>query len=195
MTDVRTAEEAIAYCRAQSARPAPTAPAGFCKRETREAYGVASDGTDDASSAWRATDKRIATTGSEAPRGALVWWTGGSNGHGHVAIADGSGGVWSVDIRRAGYWDHVPFARIGSSWPALRFAGVSADIDGVQVIAVPKPTAKTRIMLVRERYRLDRVVDLKLLDAAVAAGRTGAVKRCRDEIDAAMQALMREVNR
>jgi len=140
----RNADQAIAHCFNQSVK-GPGFDAGWCKRETREAYDVPSDGSDSATEAWSRTDHRLKVGGASAPRGALLWWTGGSDGHGHVAIADGKGGVWSVDVKRAGYWDHVPFIEIRRWAPQLVFVGVSADIDGVQVIplAAPAPTMQT----------------------------------------------------
>lgn len=138
-------EQAISNVADQS-KHGPAFRVGLCKQKTREAYGVPSDGSNDATEAWGRTKHRVKTTGHQAPRGAILWWTGGSQGHGHAAIADGKGGVWSVDILRSGYWDHVPFPQMSHSWPNLRFAGVSLDIDGVQVVPTPgteKPKPET----------------------------------------------------
>lgn len=138
-----TPDEAIAHCAAQVGTPFKV---GLCKQRTRIAYAVPSDGSGSATEAWHRTDHRLSVPGSLAPRGALLWWTGGANGYGHVAIADGKGGAWSVDIIRSGYWGHVPFAEIGRTWPNLAFAGVSRDIDGVVVVPAPvaeKPVAPT----------------------------------------------------
>lgn len=189
---MRTPDEALAVVKHQASN-GPAFAVGMCKKQTRLAYGVPSDGSDDATEAWRNTDHRLAGPADAAPKGALVWWTGGSDGHGHVAIADGAGYVWSVDIKRAGYWDRVPVGEISRSWPRLQLAGITADIDGVRV--VPAPVKRSRVQLAVTTWRTERQVDLALLDAAVAAGRTGAVKTARDRIDAAMRDLARQVPR
>lgn len=196
---VRTNEEAIDAVARQSATGKPF-KVGMCKQRTRMAYGVPSDGSNDATEAFGRTKHRLTVTGAKAPRGALLWWTGGSEGHGHVAIADGKGGVWSVDIKRDGFWDHVPFGQIAKSFPSLRFAGVSADIDGVRVIGagakkVALSLPKQRLQRIRDRYRNDRVIDLKTMDAYILSGATGAktVKLERDRIEAAIQRLIKTV--
>lgn len=197
----RTADQAIAHCFNQSTN-GPQFEAGLCKQRTRIAYGVPSDGADDATEAWRRTDHRIAVTGTKAPRGALVWWTGGSEGHGHVAIADGKGGVWSVDVKRAGYWDHVPFGQIAAWAPALRFAGVSADIDGVQVIPVPAPAPREPfeplvLTRLRNAWRDGRIVHWTTFDALIRNGaqpEAAAAKVARDKIADAMREFFEAID-
>ncbi len=196
---VRTNEEAIDAVARQSATGKPFR-VGMCKQRTRMAYGVPSDGTNDATEAFGRTKHRLAVTGAKAPRGAILWWTGGSKGHGHVAIADGKGGVWSVDIKRDGFWDHVPFGQIAKSFPNVKFAGVSQDIDGVRVIGTAAAKAavslpKQRLQRIRDRYRNDRLVDLKTMDAYILSGANGAktVKLERDRIEAAIQRLIKTV--
>lgn len=131
----RSPLEAIASVRAQSAN-GPRFATGMCKKKTREAYAVPSDGSKSASEAWARTDHRFDATKTWKP-GAFAWWTGGSDGHGHVAILADKGHVWSVDILRPGYWDKVSLERISRSWPKLRLAGFSLDIDGVKVTNLP----------------------------------------------------------
>lgn len=191
----RTAAQAIAHVARQSTN-GPKFEPNYCKRETREAYLVPSDGSGSATQAFARTRHRLSAADPWTP-GALAWWVGGSNGEGHVAICDTRPGyVWSVDIRRPGYWDRVLLASINAAWPQLRESGFSCDIDGVQVVTVAKPaTTATRITRARARYQRDRVVDLALLDAAVAAGRTGAVKRTRDQIDTLIRQLFEDVPR
>lgn len=138
----RSPEQAIDSVAFQSANADDPFDAGMCKQRTRMAYLVESDGSNDATEAWGRTKHRIPVSGKDAPRGALLWWTGGSAGHGHVAIADGKGGVWSVDVKRTGYWDHVPFAEIQDWASSLRWAGVSRDIDGKLVVPIPSAPEK-----------------------------------------------------
>lgn len=173
-------ETALARCYQQS-KAGPVFRPNMCKQETREAYSVDSDGSKSATVAWYRTDHRLKVTGDHAPRGALLWWTGGSDGNGHVAIADGQGNAWSVDINRAGYWDRVPFRRISEKWYRLTFAGVSLDIDGVQVVPTPlaKPPAAAQItsntVRLANMLNEDRVIDLNLLDRIIMAGKPAAV--------------------
>lgn len=130
----RTPAQAIADIKAQSAHGLPF-KSGMCKQRTRLAYGVPSDGSVDAAQAWaRTKHKHPASTVADAPRGALIWWTGGSQGHGHVGIKAANAAVWSVDIKRPGHWDKVPIEQISRSWPNLRLVGWSEDIDGVRVV-------------------------------------------------------------
>lgn len=171
-------EQAIDNVAAQSAH-GPRFGTGLCKRKTREAYGVPSDGSVDATQAWSRTKYRLNVSGDKAPRGTLLWWTGGSEGHGHVAISDGKGGAWSVDVKRPGYWDHVPFADIARWAPKLHWAGVSQDIDRVRVVttaliapkvAPPKTTGvtKARALLIAEGIKAGPMRRLKIR-AALAA--------------------------
>lgn len=137
----RTVDQALEFIRSQSEDGTPF-DVGYCKRETREAYAVPSDGSLDAAEAWDRTDHRHPTTITAAiPRGAIVWWEGGSDGHGHVAISAGNGLCWTVDFHRDGMWDLASLEEINRRWTNLRFVGWSEDIDGVRVLQVPPPAA------------------------------------------------------
>jgi hypothetical protein len=128
--------QAVARARNQSIN-GPQYETGMCLRATRQLYGVPALYTD-AATAWAHTRYRVSA--EHAPAGALVWWTGGSAGHGHVAILGKDGYCWSVDIRRPGYFDRIPVATITREW-GLTFAGYSLDVNGVQVVpAPPRPT-------------------------------------------------------
>lgn len=209
-----TPNEAIASC-AHQAIYGPAFGVGECKKRTRLAYEVASDGSLDATQAWGRTKHRVPVAGSLAPRGALLWWTGGSAGHGHVAIADGKGGVWSVDILKPGHWGHVPFATIGKQWTALRWAGVSLDIDGVQVVPTPAPKPATQagqagdpadisegrpmnfFSRFRDKYNHNHQIDLSLLDNLIASSQSrrtvAAARTCRWACMSAVRAFVKVV--
>lgn len=105
---------------------------GWCKWAVRRLYDVPSDGSASAAEAYFRTKLRHAGGEFSIPIGVPVWWTGGRNGHGHVAISAGRGKVWSTDIKRGGYFDLVPIDEITTSW-GLRFEGWSEDMDGVRV--------------------------------------------------------------
>lgn len=135
---VNTPEQALAVCANQSAH-GPRFGTGECLRQVRTAYGVPSDGTPDAATAWlRAKAKHAAPADlATIPRGAVLFWTGGTHGFGHVAIAAGHGMMWSTDIRRPGYFDLVPIADVARLW-RLTFVGWAEDVDGAHVFT-PRP--------------------------------------------------------
>lgn len=195
-------EDAIANVAAQSAH-GPRFEVGLCKRKTREAYGVPSDGSKSAAAAWARTKHRIAPG---PVRGALRWYLGGADGYGHVTIDDGKGGEWSVDITRPGYWDHVPVGTITRRWPNLRYVGTSLDIDGVKVVELPprtaqgstssSPSTRTRLARINNLWTLERIVELELLEATIRAGQQPAAREAliaRDAITAAMRRFKTQV--
>lgn len=106
---------------------------GYCLKFSRTCAGAPA-GVPDATAAWRQARHRHSA--GTPPRGALVFWTGGSRGHGHVAISDGAGYVWSTDIRRAGKVDRVSLGYLAAKWPSLRYAGWAEDVNGVRVAGV-----------------------------------------------------------
>lgn len=126
----RAVEQAITYC----ASHLKTEPDG-CQKECRVAYGVASDGTPSAAADWVRSQHKHRTDDPKAiPRGALVRWTGGSHGYGHVAIATGDGRCWSTDIITRGRRSLVDIDLIRQKW-GLTLVGWTEDIDGVVVYA------------------------------------------------------------
>lgn len=136
---VNSPEQAIRECEQQSAH-GPRFRPYYCKREVREAYGITQSHSDDAAEAWaEAKHKHPTDDPMAAPRGALLFWTGGSEGYGHVAIAAGHGMMWSTDIKRLGYFDLAPITDVRRKWgTSLRFVGWTEDLDGVRVLPVPK---------------------------------------------------------
>lgn len=161
----RTPEQAIHWTTTRGGIPGG---AGWCKRETRSAYGVPSDGSSDASEAWRRTKHRH--TGTAPPRGAIVWWTGGRSGHGHVAISLGDGRIRTTDLPTSGRWGTAQLSDPVRLW-GLRYEGWSEDIDGVRVFFLPKPKPKpSRIANLRARLRdVARTAPTKRRRAAAAA--------------------------
>lgn len=125
---------AIRTARLRSKSPRPTSEKGMCLREVRECYAVAAL-YPDAATAWhQAERKHRETDPRKIPRGVPVFWTGGSGGFGHVAIATGwsMGRCWSTDILRPGWFDKVPIELIGSKWD-MRLVGWTEDLNGVRV--------------------------------------------------------------
>lgn len=152
-TAPRTGEEAIAIARHQSEN-GPEFGVGLCLQRTRICYGIGPVYAD-AAKAWAgAQHKHPTRTVAEIPRGVPVWWTGGRNGHGHVAIATGDGSCWSTDYERPGWFDRVPIEAITREW-ALTFQGWTEDLNGVRVYTpppAPEPE-KTRGVLVDHAER------------------------------------------
>lgn len=130
-------EAAIREARTQSEDGPPFA-VGMCLREVRECYQVGPKHPD-ASTDWRESpSKHIGDR--TPPRGVPVYWTGGSGGHGHIAIATGDGNIWSTDSRRPGYFDRVPLSAPERDW-GLKYVGWSEHINGIRVYLDPYASA------------------------------------------------------
>jgi hypothetical protein len=87
---------------------------GMCDNFVANMFGYSSSGYPTAANHWNsipAQDKHPGDT--NAPAGALVFWGGGA---GHVAIADGSGGVFSTDYPTSGEVSHVAQSTITKQW-------------------------------------------------------------------------------
>lgn len=92
----------------------------------------------DATEAWdKAERKHRTNSGKHCPRNVPVWWTGGSAGHGHVALSVGNGHCISTDAAGPGKNAKVRIDDLTSRW-GLNFRGWSEDINGVRVYD-PKP--------------------------------------------------------
>ena len=132
---MRSVSQCLSFIRTRSIK-GPRVESGMCKKECGTvAYGIPSDGTPDATAAWRETTHRFR---GQWVRGAFCYWTGGSQGHGHVAIcAWRKGYVWSMDILRDGYWDKVPISLLESEWKLLTWGGMALDINGQKVRDLP----------------------------------------------------------
>lgn len=90
---------------------------GMCGQFCAAMYGYGASGYNDAVVQWQSIPGRLKTPGSlNAPAGALVFWGGGSKGHGHVAIADGLGSCFSIDILGAGTVGRVSTGTITARW-------------------------------------------------------------------------------
>jgi hypothetical protein len=66
------------------------------------------------------------------PRGAPVFWAGGSRGYGHVALSMGHGNIRSTDVPVAGTVSTVDLGWIGDHW-GQQYLGWSADLNGVTI--------------------------------------------------------------
>jgi hypothetical protein len=106
---------------------------GQCLGWTREQADIPSL-YDDAASAWEhATDRHPGDT--TPPKGAAVYWLGGSSGHGHVAISLGDGRVRSSDAGGYGVVGTIQLQRLTREW-GLEYAGWSDSINGYRIPGV-----------------------------------------------------------
>lgn len=91
---VSSADKAVSNANAQK-----TCDPGYCLKYTRTWLGISSK-EPDAATAWKnATGKHPGD--KKPPRGAPVFWTGGSKGYGHIAIARGND-MRSTDVPTSG---------------------------------------------------------------------------------------------
>jgi len=99
---------------------------GMCGQFCAAMYGYGFSGYNDAVTQWQQTPGTLRHSGAtDAPPGGLLFWSGGSSGHGHVAVADGAGGCWSIDISGAGTVSHVSVGTINARW-GLPYLGWTA---------------------------------------------------------------------
>lgn len=112
MSRVSSVSDALDWCEATDVWAI-----GMCGQFCAAAYGYGFSGYRDAVAQWQATPLSLRHEGERnAPRGALLFWSGGSQAHGHVAISDGAGNVWSIDISGPGTVSRVPAGTITSRW-------------------------------------------------------------------------------
>lgn len=70
------------------------------------------------------------------PTGAPVFWTGGSRGYGHIALAVQGGNnpkIRSTDVQYAGAVSEVPLSWFDAHWPGLHYVGWTESLNGVTI--------------------------------------------------------------
>jgi hypothetical protein len=90
---------------------------GMCDNFVANMFGFTSSGYNRAIDNWNAVpvaDRHLGDT--NAPAGALEFWSGGSTGAGHVAISTGDGNIISTDQPSAGRVSEVPASTISNNW-------------------------------------------------------------------------------
>lgn len=104
------------------------AAANRCAEYLWHALGGPTDpprqGLPDATAVFKAVPKGKINAGP-APRGAIVYWTGGANGHGHCAFALGDRREISVDVDGPRTVGIKPFTWFAKNWPSLQYQGWS----------------------------------------------------------------------
>jgi hypothetical protein len=106
---------------------------GHCLGWSREQADIPSRYTD-AATAWEHAHGRRSGD-PNPPKGAAVYWTGGSRGYGHIAISLGRGLVRSSDAGGAGVVATVPLRRLTQDWN-LRYVGWADSINGYTIPGV-----------------------------------------------------------
>jgi hypothetical protein len=108
----------------------------MCLNTVMRDYGLQPIHCDRASDMIPRTDDLHAT--GTPPRGAIVLWSHGSEGDGHVAVSAGQGDCWSVDFGGDGLFQvKVAIASINKVWTDLRYAGWATNYGGVYRLDVP----------------------------------------------------------
>ena len=139
---------------------------GYCLRFVRTMFDVGPLFSS-ASRAWEGADyKHPVSTGVVVPRGVPVFWLGGSQGFGHVAVSVGGGMCWSTDWGGPGQVNLADINTITTRWN-LTLAGWSEDLNQTRVWE-PR-TAKVT-------PRMDRIVE----QARAARRATGNVAKDDD---------------
>ena len=132
---LRTGQAALDWCAGQVNHPTRDWFT-YCLIFSRSAFGVGAQ-YPDATSAWTHAAYKHGVTGTP-PLAVPIWWTGGSSGHGHVAVSTGDGNCYSSDIVTHGKISLVPITRIVRQW-GLTYKGWSEDINGAHVFTLPDP--------------------------------------------------------
>jgi hypothetical protein len=98
---------------------------GLCAYWVWKACRIPKTGSPDATAAYRkARDAGHVHEDDNPPRGAIVWWTGGSHGHGHVAISLGDRRIITTDAHDTGTktgehalsWPHTHWGLTYKGW-------------------------------------------------------------------------------
>jgi hypothetical protein len=103
----------------------------MCANHVVRALDVPFIGADDATEAYEMMKAagKINTT-APVPVGAMLFWTGGSGGHGHVAIRHPNGPtgtslIASTDVNGPRTTGVVPFSWFAKNWPDIKYVGWS----------------------------------------------------------------------
>lgn len=133
----RNAGQALAWARAQH-RDGGREWAGLCLKFVRSCYGV--DALyPSAAAAWEgARFKHRETDGAKVPRGVPYFWTGGTQGFGHIVLSAGGGMCWSNDVTAQGGISLAPINEITTRWRQTP-RGWTEDLNTVRIWDRPEP--------------------------------------------------------
>lgn len=137
---------------------------GYCLQEVRQAYGIPAK-YGDAATAWRyAIGKH--KDDRTPPLGAPVFFTGGSEGHGHVAIFIHYR-ARSTDVGGAGIMGTASLEWFESHWN-MEYVGWAEGFNSVRIPGLPPP-APAPIVLKDLRYGVMHSDSVKRLQARLNA--------------------------
>lgn len=103
---------------------------GYCLQQVRIWCGIGPRYLT-ASQAWANANGKH--TGRKIPRGAAVYWTGGSKGYGHIALSLGNGKIRSTDAGGQGKVATRTLEWFDNNWTSLRYAGWAWNINEVTI--------------------------------------------------------------
>jgi hypothetical protein len=106
---------------------------GMCLQVVRTWCGISAR-YGDAATAWRNTNDRH-PGGRNPPRGAAVFWTGGSRGFGHIALSLGNGKIRSTDAGGRGVVATVDLGWVERNW-GQTYGGWAWDINEQTIVHV-----------------------------------------------------------
>ena len=124
---VNTAEQT-----ARNAEAIDFNPVGLCLQWCRERADIPAFYGTAAIAAAHATDMHHDL---DVPRGGFAYWTGGSDGAGHIAIGLGNGVVRSTDAGGPGQVANKPVEWFATNWH-LTYVGWADNVNGVTVPGV-----------------------------------------------------------
>jgi len=121
------------------------AAAGRCAEHVMHALDVPRQGLPDASAVARLVMQDRHMQQGPCPRGAIRYWTGGSDGHGHVGIEHADLGdpaaVASTDVNGPRTVGVRPLPWFKANWPALTYVGWSWWWGGIDTEPKEDPVA------------------------------------------------------
>jgi hypothetical protein len=171
---------------------------GYCLQQCRIWAGIGAL-YPDAATAWRNTNHRHPGD-RNPPRGAPVYWTGGSAGYGHIAISLGEGRVRSTDAGGTGKVATRDLAWFDTHWPSLDYAGWAEDINEVTIPDIGDDMALSDDDVQRIAKRVNQTLGDYTADGDPRQGTDGdqADKRLRqieNRIDTLLQKVQTLVDR
>lgn len=119
-----------AHQTAQTAETRHSNDPGYCLQWSRQCADIGSK-YPDASTAWKnATNRHKGDR--NPPRGAMVYWTGGTHGYGHIAVSVGGKKIRSTDAGGAGNVATVDIGWVEANWN-LPYAGWADNVNGTTI--------------------------------------------------------------
>jgi hypothetical protein len=158
-------------------------------------YGFSTCGADDAIGIWFGTDKKFRRPGLDAmlnaPAGAVLIWSGGSEEHGHAGIKGEGPHVYGTDLPVTGVFGRFEIADVTGVFTALTPVGwvfpifPTASSDGRTPPTVRPPEQKPG----RQYPNLDEIV--RLQEDVIAAAKRSAMLHERRSADRVLTAVVK----